>query len=119
MYSNTSKGYLYDEVNKKFVVARDVIFLESSKSDNVVEHQLERLDRFTHAKSFQEFDNQILHLEGGIPILNQSMESSSKSLSPPHEEPTTDDTLNNVIDIIERMNLLGVFQYLKGYHLYD
>jgi len=37
-YSNTSKEYcLYDEVNKKFVVSRDVIFLESSKAKNVVE----------------------------------------------------------------------------------
>ena len=51
-YSNTSKGYrLYNEVNKKFVVARDLIFLESSKTDNVVEWQLDHLDRFTHAKS--------------------------------------------------------------------
>ena len=74
-YSNTSKGYrLYDETNKKFVIARDVIFLESSKSDKVVERQLDRLDRFTHAKSFQEFDSQIPHLEGRIPILNQTVE---------------------------------------------
>jgi hypothetical protein len=37
-YSNTSKAYhLYDEVNKKFILSRDVIFLESSKTDNVVE----------------------------------------------------------------------------------
>ena len=37
-YSNTSKGYrLYDEVNKKFVVERYVIFLKSSSTDNVVE----------------------------------------------------------------------------------
>jgi len=36
-YSNTSKAYhLFDEVNKTFVVSRDVIFLESSKIDNVV-----------------------------------------------------------------------------------
>ena len=57
-YSNTSKGYrLYDKVNKKFLVSRDVIFLESSKADNVVERKLDRLDRFTHAKSLQEFDN--------------------------------------------------------------
>ena len=105
-YSNTSKGYrLYDEANKKFVIARDVIFLESSKSDKVVERQLDCLDRFTHAKSFQEFDNQIPHLEGGIPILNQTMESCPEALSPPHEEPTIDDTLNNVIDRIERLNL--------------
>jgi len=65
-YSNTSKAYrLYDEVNKKFVVSRDVIFLEYSKADNVVERQLDRLDRFGHAESFQEFDNEIPHLEGG------------------------------------------------------
>ena len=37
-HSNTSKAYrLYDKVNKKFVVSIDVIFLESSKPDNVVE----------------------------------------------------------------------------------
>jgi len=78
-YSNTSKAYhLYDEVNKKFVVSRDVIFLESSKTDNVVEWQLDRLDRFANAKSFQEFDNQILHLEGGVPILDQHVEYSSE-----------------------------------------
>jgi len=53
-----SKAYrLYDEVNKKFVVSRDVIFLESSKTDNFVERQLDRFDRFTKEKSFQEFDN--------------------------------------------------------------
>ena len=57
-YSNTSKGYrLYDEVNKKFVIARYVIFLESSKTDNVVEQHLDRLDKFGHAKSSREFDN--------------------------------------------------------------
>ena len=105
-YSNTSKGHrLYDEVNMKFVVSRDVIFLESSKTNNVVEQQLDRLDRFTHEKYFQQFDNQIPHLEGRIPILNQSMESFSEALSPPHEEPTTDDTLNDVIDRIGRLNL--------------
>ena len=66
VYSNTSKAYhLYDEVNKKFVVSRDVIFLESFKIDNVVEWQLDCLDRFAKAKSFQEFNNQIPHLEGG------------------------------------------------------
>ena len=33
------------------------------------------------------------------------MESFPEELSSPHEEPTTDDTLNDVIDIIERLNL--------------
>lgn len=83
-YSNTSKAYrLYDEVNKKFVVSTDVIFFESSKTDNVVERKLDHLDRFTKAKSFQEFDNQIPHLEEGIPILDQHVESSFEEHSPP------------------------------------
>ncbi len=57
-YSNTPKAYhLYDEVNKKFVVSRDVIFLESSKTDNVVEWKFNHLDKFAKEKSFQEFDN--------------------------------------------------------------
>ena len=85
-YSNTSKAYcLYDEVNKKFVVSRDVIFLESSKTYNVVERQLDCLDRFTNSKSFQGFDNYIPHLEGGIPILDQHVEYSSEEHSPSHE----------------------------------
>ena len=108
-YSNTSKGYrLYDEANKKFVIARDVIFLESSKSEKFVERQLDRLDRFTHAKSFQEFDNVIPHLEGGILILNQTLESCPEALSPPHEETTTDDALDDVIERIGRLNLESI-----------
>eukprot|EP00253_Pinus_taeda_P009462 PITA_09462 len=47
----------------------------------------------------------IPHLEGGIPILDQPVESSSEALSPPHETPTTDDTLSDVIDRIGRLNL--------------
>jgi len=105
-YSNTSKEHcLYDEVNKKFFVSRDVIFLEYSKADNIVERHLDRLDRFIHEKSFQEFDNHIPDLEGGILILDQSVESSSEALSPPHEAQTTNGTLGDVIDRIRRLNL--------------
>lgn len=105
-YSNTSKAYnLYDEVNKNFIISRYVIFLESSKADNVVERKLDRLDRFRHVKYFQDFDNEIPHLEWGIPILYQSIESSSETLFPPHESLTTDDTLSDVIDIIGRLNI--------------
>ena len=108
-YSNTSKAYrLYDEANKKFVVSRYVIFLESSKTDNVVERQLDHLDRFAKANSFQEFDNQIPHLEGGIPILDQYVESSSEALSSQHEAPSNYDTLSDVINIIGRLNLDSV-----------
>jgi len=56
------------------------------------------LDILGNEKSFQEFDNQIPHLEGGIPILDQSVESSFELLSPPHETPTTNDTLSDVIE---------------------
>ena len=70
--------------------------------------QLDRLDRFSNAKSFQEFYNQIPHLERGIPILDQHVESSSEELSPLHETPTTDDALSDVIDRIGRLNLDSV-----------
>ena len=33
------------------------------------------------------------------------METSSEALSPPHEDPTMDDTLSDVIEIIWRLNL--------------
>eukprot|EP00253_Pinus_taeda_P031043 PITA_31043 len=72
------------------------------------EWQLDCLDRFTNAKSFQEFDNQIPHIEGGIPILDQDVESSYEEHSLPHETPTTDDALSDVIDRIGRLNLDSV-----------
>eukprot|EP00253_Pinus_taeda_P010941 PITA_10941 len=50
----------------------------------------------------------IPHLEGGITILDQHVESSSKEHSPPHETPTTDDALSDVIDRIGRLNLDSV-----------
>eukprot|EP00253_Pinus_taeda_P014389 PITA_14389 len=41
----------------------------------------------------------------GIPILDQPVEYFSETLPPPHETPTTDDTLSDVIDRIGRLNL--------------
>ena len=61
--THTSKAYhIYDEVNKKFIISRYVIFLESSNIDNVVEWKLNHLDGFEHAKYFQEFDSEIPHI---------------------------------------------------------
>jgi len=60
------------------------------------------LDRFIRAKSFQESDNEITYLEGGIHILGQSMESSSEALSLPHEAPSIDNPLSDVIGRIRR-----------------
>jgi hypothetical protein len=90
-YSNTTKGYhLYDGTIKKFILSRDVVFLESSKKDEIVVRELDHLDRFTCVKTYHEFDYEILHLEGGIPILGQSLEYSFEAPSSPHEEvPTT------------------------------
>jgi hypothetical protein len=67
-----------------------VIFLESTKKDKIVERYLDHLDIFTRVKTYCEFDYEIPHLEGGIPILGQSLESPFEAPSSPHEEvPTT------------------------------
>jgi hypothetical protein len=97
-------------VNKKLIPSKDVIFLESSKNDKIVERQLDHLDKFTHVKTYHEFDDEIPHIEGGIPILDQSLESPFEAPSPPHEEvPTTSSKLevhlDDVIERIERLNL--------------
>jgi len=68
-----------------------VISLEYLRTNTFVERQFDLLYRFRHAKSFQEFDNEIPLLEGGIPILDQYVESPSEALSPPYEAPTTFD----------------------------
>jgi hypothetical protein len=62
-YSNSTKGYhLYDETNKKFIIFKDVIFLESFKKDEIVERQLDHLNRFTRVKTYHEFYDDIPHL---------------------------------------------------------
>jgi hypothetical protein len=87
-YSNTTKGYcLYDEENNKFILSRDVIFLESSKKDEIVERQLDHQDRFTHVKIYHEFDDDIPHIKGGIPILGQSLESPSEEVPSTSSKP--------------------------------
>jgi hypothetical protein len=110
-YSNTTKGYcLYDETNKKFILSRDMIFLESSKKDETFERQLDHLDKFTHVKTYHEFDDEIPHVEGGIPILGQSLESPFEAPSSTLEEfPTTSSEpkvhLDDVIERIEKLRL--------------
>jgi hypothetical protein len=110
-YSNTTKAYhLYDEVNEKFILPRDVIFLESSKNDKTVEKQLNHLDRFTNVKTYQKYDDEIPHLEWGISIMDQSLESSFEAPSSPHEEflatsSKSEVHLDDVIERIEKLNL--------------
>ena len=62
-YSDTSKVYcLYDEVNKKFVVSRYLIFLETNKKYKSIETELDRLYKFSHLNTYCEFDNEIPHI---------------------------------------------------------
>ena len=52
-YEENSKAYrLYDEVNKKFVISRDVIFLETNKNDQSTERQLDHLENYPHPKNY-------------------------------------------------------------------
>jgi hypothetical protein len=110
-YSNTTKGYrLYNETNKKFILSRDVIFLESSKKDETIERQLDHLDGFTRVKTYHECDDDIPHLEAGFPISGQSMECSFEAPSSLHEEvPITslepEVHLDDVIERIEKLRL--------------
>ena len=96
-YSDTSKACrLYDEVNKKFVVSRDVVFLETNKNDKSIERQLDHLEKFSHLNTYYEFDNEIPNLEARISILDHDqalefpfeasiplMKKSMKNKSPP------------------------------------
>ena len=62
-YSNTTKGYhIYNKTNKKFILSKDVIFLESSKKEEIVERHLDHLDIFTLVKTYHEFYDEIPHL---------------------------------------------------------
>jgi transposase InsO family protein len=97
-YSNTSKAYrLYDEANIKFIVSRDVIFLEFDKDALTVDKQLAHLDRFHSKKFYHEWDNELPNLEGGILVLDQSLEfpstttTSSSSASPLENEDSLND----------------------------
>jgi adenylate kinase family enzyme len=86
-YSNTTKGYhIYDKTNNKFIISKDVIFLESSKKDEIIERKLDHLDRFTRVKTYHEFDDDIPHIEGGNPILGKYLEYPFEAPPSPHEE---------------------------------
>jgi len=87
-----------------------VIFLESTKKDKIVERHLDHLDIFTCVKTYYEFDDEIPHIEGGIPILGQSLESSFKAPYSPYEEVRTTSSepkfqLDDVIERIKNMRL--------------
>jgi len=74
----TSKEYqLYDEANKKFILSRDVIFLETDKDSLTVERQLNQIEKFVPQKFYYESNNILPHPKGGIPIFDQSMEFPS------------------------------------------
>ena len=93
-----------------------MIFLESTKKEENVERQLDHLEKFTRVKTYHEFDDEIPYLEGGIPILGQSMEYPLFFEAPysPHEEvPTTLSKLEvHLDDVIERIEKLSLDENL-------
>ena len=112
-YEENSKAYrLYDEVNKKFVISRDVIFLETNKNDQSIERQIDRLENYPHPKKYSESEYEIQNLEGGIPILDQPLEFPYEAPTPPHEEvlatsPKQEIQLDDVIERLGRLKLEG------------
>ena len=99
-YSNTSRSYrLYDEENKKFIVSRDVVFLEFDKDDSIVDRQLSHLNKFHSKKFYYEWDNELPHPKGGIQILDESMDFPSINfpyVSSPENEGKLDDNNDSV-----------------------
>jgi hypothetical protein len=55
------------------------------------------LDIFTCVKTYHEFDDEIPHIEGGIPILVQYLEYPYVATSPPPEE--VHSTSSNVMSL--------------------
>ena len=42
-----------------------------NKNDKTIDRKLDCLDKITNVNTFHEFDNEITHLKGRIPILDQ------------------------------------------------
>lgn len=73
-YFSTSKDYsLYDEGNKKFILSKDVIFLECDEDNYTVDRQLTHLEKFSSKRFYFESNNDVPHTEEGVPILDQSV----------------------------------------------
>ena len=72
-----------------------------NKNGKFIESQLDRLNKFTHVKIFHEVDNDITHLEGGIPMLDQSPPNEEVLATSPKQEVQMDD----MIERIGRLNL--------------
>lgn len=78
-YSNTTKAYQhYDQINKKSIHSRDVGFIESTEIDNTSDEHFDHLDIFSHVNTYHDFVDEIPHLEVGILILDQCLESPLK-----------------------------------------
>ena len=100
-YYMTSKAYqLYDEENKKFILSRDVIFLETDKDFPTVDRRLNQIEKFVPQKFYYESDNILPHLEGGIPILDQSVDFPSLN----DEKLVVVDDDNSIVADVELVN---------------
>lgn len=98
-YSTTSKAYrLYDEENKKFILSRDVIFLEYVKDASTIDRQLSHLNRFASKKFYYDSNNDLPHLEGGIPTSNYSIYfplMNFPSLTPDYDNVSDEEKMND------------------------
>jgi hypothetical protein len=70
------------------------------------------MDRFTHVKTYHEFDDEIPHIEGEIPILDQSLKYHFEVPSHSHVQDLATSSehevqLHDVIERIARLNLCG------------
>ena len=68
------------------------------------------MDKFTHVKTYHEFDNDIPNIERGIPILDQYLEYHFSSPYPPHEYvlATSQEHEVQLDDVIERIRILNL-----------
>ena len=114
-YSNTSKSYrLYDEYNRKFIVSRDVLFLEFEKYALTIDKQLAQLDRFHSKKIYHEMDNELPNLEGEIPVLSQFLKfpfitTSSSNTKVDDSNTQVDETEGEIVDdIVNGMDKLSL-----------
>ena len=108
-YSNTSKAYrLYDEDNMKFIVSRDVIFLEFEKYALTIDKQLVQLNRFHSKKFYHEMDNELPNLKGGILVLSQVLEfpSIATSSSNAQVDEIEDETIDDIVNGMDKLSIM-------------
>ena len=102
---------MYDEDNMKFIVSRDVIFLEFEKDVLTIDKQLAQLDIFHSKKIYHEIDNELPNLEGGIPVLSQGqvLEFPSNAQvddSNAQVDETEDEIVDDIVNGMDKLSIM-------------